>query len=86
MVPKVEACAQAVRRGVVRATSSTVAFPTRSSSSCSPTGCGHDGRAMTDRRFLMGRTQPPVTFVRGEGSVLFDAEGRSYLDFIGAWR
>ena len=39
---------------------------------------------MTDRRFLMGTyPEPPVTFVRGEGSVLFDAEGRSYLDFIG---
>ena len=26
---------------------------------------------------------PPVTFVRGEGSRLFDADGRSYLDFVG---
>jgi acetylornithine/N-succinyldiaminopimelate aminotransferase len=26
---------------------------------------------------------PPVTFVRGEGTVLFDTEGRSYLDFVG---
>jgi predicted acetylornithine/succinylornithine family transaminase len=25
----------------------------------------------------------PVTFVRGEGSRLFDADGRSYLDFVG---
>jgi acetylornithine/N-succinyldiaminopimelate aminotransferase len=25
---------------------------------------------------------PPVTFVRGEGSYLFDAEGRWYLDFV----
>ena len=25
----------------------------------------------------------PVAFVRGEGSVLFDAEGRRYLDFLG---
>jgi predicted acetylornithine/succinylornithine family transaminase len=25
---------------------------------------------------------PPVTFVRGEGSRLFDAEGASYLDFV----
>jgi acetylornithine/N-succinyldiaminopimelate aminotransferase len=26
---------------------------------------------------------PPVTFVRGEGSRLFDVQGRSYLDFVG---
>jgi acetylornithine/N-succinyldiaminopimelate aminotransferase len=26
--------------------------------------------------------EPPATFVRGEGTLLFDAEGRSYLDFI----
>ena len=26
--------------------------------------------------------EPPATFVRGEGTVLFDAAGRSYLDFI----
>ena len=26
--------------------------------------------------------EPPVTFVRGEGTLLFDAAGKSYLDFI----
>ena len=26
--------------------------------------------------------EPPVTFVRGEGTLLFDASGKSYLDFI----
>ena len=26
--------------------------------------------------------EPPVTFVRGEGSTLFDTEGRPYLDFL----
>ncbi|MBV8462458.1 MAG: acetylornithine transaminase [Acidimicrobiales bacterium] len=26
--------------------------------------------------------EPPVTFVRGEGSWLFDADGRGYLDFL----
>ena len=26
--------------------------------------------------------EPPVTFVRGEGTRLFDTEGRSYLDFL----
>ncbi|HVB92188.1 MAG TPA: acetylornithine transaminase [Acidimicrobiales bacterium] len=37
----------------------------------------------TDRQALM-RTyaEPTVTFVRGEGTKLFDAEGREYLDFI----
>ncbi|HEY3844689.1 MAG TPA: acetylornithine transaminase [Acidimicrobiales bacterium] len=36
-----------------------------------------------DRRALM-RTyaEPPATFVRGEGTVLYDAAGQSYLDFI----
>jgi acetylornithine/N-succinyldiaminopimelate aminotransferase len=27
-------------------------------------------------------TPPPVVFVRGEGSLLFDTEGRRYLDFV----
>ncbi len=38
---------------------------------------------MVDRRWLM-RTyaEPPVTFVRGEGSVLVDDHGRRYLDFL----
>jgi predicted acetylornithine/succinylornithine family transaminase len=26
--------------------------------------------------------EPPVTFVRGEGTMLFDADGKGYLDFI----
>jgi predicted acetylornithine/succinylornithine family transaminase len=36
-----------------------------------------------DRRALM-RTyaEPPVTFVRGAGTVLFDVDGQEYLDFI----
>jgi len=36
-----------------------------------------------DRRALM-RTyaEPPVTFVRGSGTMLFDADGQGYLDFI----
>jgi acetylornithine/N-succinyldiaminopimelate aminotransferase len=38
---------------------------------------------MTDRSALM-RTyaEPPVTFVRGEGTTLYDVAGREYLDFI----
>jgi acetylornithine/N-succinyldiaminopimelate aminotransferase len=36
-----------------------------------------------DRSALM-RTyaEPPVTFVRGEGTLLYDADGKAYLDFI----
>src|SRR5471032_1930027 len=30
-------------------------------------------------------TRPDVTFVRGEGSWLYDNEGRKYLDFIQGW-
>jgi acetylornithine/N-succinyldiaminopimelate aminotransferase len=36
-----------------------------------------------DRSYLMSTYPvPPVTFVRGEGSMLFDTEGRRYLDFL----
>ncbi len=36
-----------------------------------------------ERDMLMGTyADPPATFVRGEGTVLFDAEGARYLDFI----
>jgi len=39
--------------------------------------------APPDRSAMM-RTyaEPPVTFVRGEGTMLFDAAGKGYLDFI----
>ncbi len=30
-------------------------------------------------------TRPDVTFVRGEGSWLYDSDGRKYLDFIQGW-
>ena len=29
--------------------------------------------------------RPDKTFVRGEGSWLYDSEGRAYLDFIQGW-
>jgi len=36
-----------------------------------------------DRSALMHTyAEPPVTFVRGEGTVLYDDEGRRYLDFL----
>jgi acetylornithine/N-succinyldiaminopimelate aminotransferase len=36
-----------------------------------------------DRSALMKNyAEPPVTFVRGEGSLLYDSAGRSYLDFL----
>jgi acetylornithine/N-succinyldiaminopimelate aminotransferase len=42
-----------------------------------------DGAVAPDRSALM-RTyaEPPVTFVRGEGTLLYDADGKAYLDFI----
>jgi acetylornithine/N-succinyldiaminopimelate aminotransferase len=41
------------------------------------------GSGMIDRSALMHTyAEPPVTFVRGEGSRLFDTEGRAYLDFL----
>src|SRR5215475_14521716 len=30
-------------------------------------------------------TRPPIVFVRGEGSWLWDHEGKRYLDFIQGW-
>jgi acetylornithine/N-succinyldiaminopimelate aminotransferase len=37
-----------------------------------------------DRSALMNTYgEPPVTFVRGEGSTLFDTDGKAYLDFLG---
>jgi len=39
--------------------------------------------AGADRSALMGTyNEVPVTFVRGDGACLFDAEGNRYLDFI----
>ncbi|MHB1712902.1 MAG: aminotransferase class III-fold pyridoxal phosphate-dependent enzyme, partial [Acidimicrobiales bacterium] len=36
-----------------------------------------------DRSALMHTyPDPPVTFVRGEGSILFDTDGKRYLDFL----
>ena len=37
-----------------------------------------------DRSHLMNTyADPPVTFVRGEGSRLWDDTGKEYLDFLG---
>ena len=46
-------------------------------------GPAGDPGSTVDRTALMTTyAEPPVTFVRGEGSVLFDADGRPYLDFL----
>jgi acetylornithine/succinyldiaminopimelate/putrescine aminotransferase len=38
---------------------------------------------MSDERLLMGNYgDPPVTFVRGSGTELFDDSGKRYLDFL----
>ncbi|MHB1488290.1 MAG: aspartate aminotransferase family protein [Acidimicrobiales bacterium] len=40
--------------------------------------------AVASRQALMGNyAPPPVTFVRGRGSMLYDDAGREYLDFLG---
>ncbi len=43
-----------------------------------------DASAAGHERDALMRTyaDPPATFVRGEGTLLFDAGGRQYLDFI----
>jgi acetylornithine/N-succinyldiaminopimelate aminotransferase len=47
-------------------------------------GTGPDTAATSvDRSALMNNyAEPTVTFVRGEGSMLYDTEGRPYLDFL----
>ncbi|MGH9019223.1 MAG: aspartate aminotransferase family protein, partial [Acidimicrobiales bacterium] len=43
-----------------------------------------DAMAAVDRSALMHTyPEPAVTFVRGQGSVLWDSEGQRYLDFLG---
>jgi acetylornithine/N-succinyldiaminopimelate aminotransferase len=39
--------------------------------------------AMTGKYQMGNYTRHPVVFVRGEGTRLFDADGREYLDFLG---
>ena len=39
----------------------------------------------TKDALLFITTRPEVTFVRGEGSWLYDSDGRKYLDFIQGW-
>jgi len=42
-----------------------------------------DVLALTGRYQMGNYSRYPVVFVRGEGSMLFDAEGREYLDLLG---
>jgi predicted acetylornithine/succinylornithine family transaminase len=53
------------------------------SAAASEQGLGLDRARELDERYLM-RTykRAPVDFVRGEGAVLWDAEGKEYLDFL----
>jgi acetylornithine/N-succinyldiaminopimelate aminotransferase len=51
--------------------------------SASAGGPPDGSRASVDRSALMNTyPEPAVTFVRGEGTVLWDDEGRRYLDFL----
>ena len=96
MIPKVRACTSAVRAGVQRAhvldgrtphalllelltdqgVGTMVTLDAMPAQSDGP-------HQSTDRSALM-RTyaDPPVEFVKGRGSELFDADGRRYLDFL----
>ena len=40
-------------------------------------------QAMDSLMFVTRR--PDVTFARGEGSWLYDTDGRAYLDFVQGW-
>ena len=40
-------------------------------------------RLDADARSCRSTARPPVTFVRGEGTELWDSEGKRYLDFLG---
>jgi predicted acetylornithine/succinylornithine family transaminase len=42
-----------------------------------------DAAALSDKWVMKTYRRLPVTFVRGEGVKLFDADGRGYLDFVG---
>jgi len=87
MVPKVEACAQAVRRGVVRAHILDGRVP-----HALLLEFVHDGGVGTmvdhDRPSLPHGTypEPPVTFVRGEGSVLSTPRAAATSTSSAAWR
>ena len=37
------------------------------------------------RHVMQVAERPPVVMVRGEGSWLFDAQGKRYLDFVQGW-
>src|SRR3977135_4593647 len=39
-------------------------------------------QALEERYLMRTYRRAPVEFVRGEGSLLWDAEGREYLDFL----
>jgi acetylornithine/succinyldiaminopimelate/putrescine aminotransferase len=44
----------------------------------------YDGIVALDADFVMGTyARLPVVFVRGDGTMLYDIDGREYLDFLG---
>jgi acetylornithine/N-succinyldiaminopimelate aminotransferase len=96
MIPKARACIAAVRGGVRRAhvldgrtphalllellTDQGVGTMVTLDSVPTP---AHRPFQSTDRSALMHTyAEPPVVFVKGQGSELFDADGRRYLDFL----
>src|SRR3954465_10263045 len=55
---------------------------TRCCSSCSPTRASGRRSVQRPDPFLPTYSRNPVTFVRGEGARLWDADGNEYLDFL----
>jgi acetylornithine/N-succinyldiaminopimelate aminotransferase len=58
--------------------STTTTTSNTAATTATPTRAGARGRDALMRTYA----EPPVTFVRGQGTLLFDAEGNEYLDFI----
>ena len=94
MMPKVEACARAVRAGVQPGPHPRRPGAARTvARAVHRLGRGDHGVAMTEvhgggpptrraRALMRTYAEPPATFVRGQGTVLLDADGKEYLDFI----
>ena len=90
MRPKLQACVDAIRGGAHRPTSSTAA-PHSLLLELHRRRHRHHGDAVSaarglealEERYLMHTyKRGPVDFVRGEGALLWDADGKEYLDFL----
>ena len=96
MIPKVEACARAVRSGVGRAHILDGRTPhalllelftdegvgTMVGVDCDRQRTGPRPTAVDRSALMHTYAEPPVTFVRGRGSDLLRRRGQAYLDFL----